>query len=112
VKIPYKKYSNDADKKHWNRFYLLRDYSMKYSLFSFCFCRSLDFYLFAASRADDDKHLIQARKLFDKKNMTGARSVSKIFSNQSELETAYGIGSDYLRKALPRAIAYFPKSAE
>jgi superkiller protein 3 len=62
----------------------------------------------------DDKHLIRARKLFDKKKYDEAvEAYKKSFQLNPNWKAAYGIGSDYLRLENPaEAIVYFRKALQ
>ncbi|MBA2737682.1 MAG: tetratricopeptide repeat protein [Pyrinomonadaceae bacterium] len=62
----------------------------------------------------DDKYLIRARKLFDKKKYDEAlEAYKKSFQINPNWKAAYGIGSDYLRVENPtEAIVYFRKALQ
>lgn len=62
----------------------------------------------------DDKHLIRARKLFDKKKYNEAvEAYQKSFRLNPNWKAAYGIGSDYLRLENPaEALVYFRKAQQ
>jgi len=93
-----------------------RIHSMKYSPFLVLFLSLALIFIFSAgvSAQNDDKHLIQARKLFDKKKYDRAlEAYQKSFQINPNWKAAYGIGSDYLRKGnYLEAIAYFRKAQE
>lgn len=93
-----------------------RFYSMRYSrLLALFLPLALILIFSAAVRAqNDDKYLIQARKLFDKKKYDQAlEAYQKSFQINPNWKAAYGIGSDHLRKGnYVEAVAYFRKAQE
>ena len=90
---------------------------MKYS--HFLFAAFLLFFTagFAASAPmvqKDDKHLIRAKKLVDKKKYAAAvEEYQKSFAENPNWKAAYGIGSHYLRiKNYREALTYFRQALE
>jgi tetratricopeptide (TPR) repeat protein len=68
----------------------------------------------SVSAQNDDKYLIQARKLLDKKKYDEAlEAYQKSFQTNPNWKAAYGIGSDFLRKGnYNDAVVYFRKARE
>lgn len=68
----------------------------------------------SVSAQKDDKYLIQARRLFDKKKYDEAvKAYQQSLEINPNWKAAYGIGSDYLRKAnFIQANTYFRKALE
>ena len=68
----------------------------------------------SVSAQKDDKYLIQARKLYDKKKYDEAvKAYQQSLETNPNWKAAYGIGTDYLRKAnYVQANVYFRKALE
>lgn len=69
---------------------------------------------FSVSAQQDDKYLIQAKKLLDKKKYDDAlEAYQKSLRTNPNWKAAYGIASDYLRKKnYTEAVVYFRKAQE
>lgn len=80
----------------------------------FCLLALSLLFCFSAAAQKDDRYLIQANKLLDKKKYDEAvEAYRKSFAQQPNWKAAYGIGSDYLRKGdFAEANAYFRRAQE